>query len=55
MPVLDYARSPVVSAIRVGERFGVVVLAACEGGARYVVQTGVGYLGLCHDSDGKDP
>jgi hypothetical protein len=32
--------------MRVGERFGVIVLAACERAARYLVKAGVGYLCL---------
>jgi hypothetical protein len=32
--------------MRVGERLGVVELAACDGGARYLVEAGVGYLCL---------
>jgi hypothetical protein len=32
--------------MRVGERFGVIALAACERAARYLVEAGVGYLCL---------
>jgi hypothetical protein len=32
--------------MRVGERFGVVVLAARDGAARYLIQGGIGYLCL---------
>jgi hypothetical protein len=32
--------------MRVGERLGMVELAACDGGARYLVEAGVGYLCL---------
>jgi hypothetical protein len=45
-PALGYAQSPAESAMRVGERFGMVESAACERGARYLVEAGVDYLGL---------
>jgi hypothetical protein len=46
MPALGYAQSPAESAMRVGEGFGVVELAACKGGVHYLVEAGVGYLCL---------
>jgi hypothetical protein len=32
--------------MRVGERFDVIALAACERAARYLVEAGIGYLCL---------